>query len=957
MVLFYMKKLLASATIILTLLFVSLSLNAQNNLVKQQNLKEHIPLNPKVKTGVLSNGMKYYIRENKKPEKRAEVWIKFKVGSMQEEEHQRGLAHFIEHMCFNGTKHFPKDSLVKFLESTGVKFGADINAHTAFDEITYTLTLPLDDPTMLETGMQVLEDWARYVEFDSVEIEKERGVILEEERQRMANAQGRATNFHIPNMFKGSKYAERLPIGLTDVIKTAQKQAFLDYYYDWFRPELTAVIMVGDFKTSDAEALVKKHFSDWKYQGKGTPKPRVYEKIPTNKEPIISIFRDKELQYTIALFMIKHPERDQLSYYSYRETLKERLFEVMFNMRLQEISQEPNPPFLQAGGGMGSMGVGGIRVFQLISVPKDGEFDAGVGRVLDEAFRIDQHGFTKTELDRAKEQIMAQYEKIYNERDKEENYGFARELASYFEDQESAPGIEKEFELVKGWLPGITLEEVNKMVAEQISRENVIAQVSIPDNFQDKPTDKSIMDLFTKAETTKHKPYIDDLGDAKLMTTTPKAGKVASQKKLPNFDITEMKLSNGARVLLKSTDFKNDQILFSCYASGGASLYSDKEYHLVVETAGIIDNCGLGEFSYTKLQKLLQSKMISLTPYISDYEQGIRGSLTPKDKEIFFQLLYMQFIQPRKDNDAFSSWKTKTDEILKSRNNDPMNVYQDTMNAVIYGNSIRGQMPTRDQVEGFSLDRAFEVYKERFADASNFTFVFVGSFKIDEIKPLIEQYIASLPSTNKAEKAKDLGIKPLPGVVNKIVKRGIEPKSTVGFGIDCNYDNFSSEENLKINLLGEILAIKIRESLREDKGGVYSPRGSLNWGYFPRKYVRGMVYFTCDPNRVDELVAAAKEVLDNIKKEISADDLKKAKEIVKKDNEVKSKENNYWLRSIISFETTGRGNEGLSFLKQPDYDKRIDKITAADLLKIANKYLDYQRNCATVIQMPEDDDE
>ena len=944
-----MKRLMANAFFLLAFLFASLSVAAQ-----YKDLKEHIPLNPKVKTGTLSNGMKYFILENKKPENRAHIGVKFLVGSLQEEEHQRGLAHFTEHMCFNGTKNFPKDSLIKFLELTGMKFGADINAATGFDAITYYLVVPTDVPGMLDKGVQVLDDWARNVSFEEEEIEKERGVILAEEIQRMSNSQGRSLNYHYPKMLVGSKYAERLPIGLTKIIETAPRQAFVDYYYDWFRPELTAVIMVGDFNVKDAEDLVKKYFADWKYQGKGTPKPRIKEKLPNNKEPIISIFRDPEFRMAQASFLIKHPERDNLSYGAYRESIKESLFGIMFNMRFQEISQEANPPFLGAGGGMVNF-VGGTRIFSMGVIPKEGEFDLGVTRLLDEAFRIDQHGFTKTELERAKEQILAQYEKSFNERDKTENDDFARELAGYFEGEESAPGIEVEFELVKKWLPEITIEEVNKMVRENITTENLIVQVNVPDNFSDKPTSESIVALLKKSEATKHAPYIDDLGDAKLMANTPKAGKVTSQQKLKNCDITEMKLSNGARVLLKPTDFKNDEILFCCYASGGASLYSDNEYHLVTSSDGIVDNCGLGEFSSTKLQKLLQSKMISLRPYISDYEQGMNGSLTPKDREIFFQLLYMQFTEPRKDVDAFQSYMVKTEEVIRNRKNDPMSAFQDALSGALTNNHIRGESLSRDKLEEFKLDRAFDIYKERFADADNFTFVFVGAFKIDEMKPLIEQYIASLPATKKAEKAKDLGIKPMPGIENIVVKRGIEPKSTVRMVIDVPYNNFSSEENLKINMLSEVAGIKIRETLREDMGGVYSPGGRLSWGYFPRKYVRSDLYFVCDPIKTDELIAAAKVVFSDIRKGISAEDLTKAKELTKKANETNVKENRYWLRSIIGYETTDRGNEGMAFLNT--FMASVDKITADDLVKLANKYLDYEKNCITVIQMPEDDDE
>jgi zinc protease len=858
-------------------------------------------------------------------------------------------------MCFNGTKNFPKDSLLKFLESTGVRFGADINAHTSFDEITYTLTLPTDVPNMLESGMQVLEDWGRWVSFDSIEIEKERGVILEENRQRMANAQGRLTSKQLPEILAGSRYADRMPIGDTNVIKTAPRQAFLDYYYDWFRPELAAVICVGDFKTADIEALVKKHFESWKYQGKGTPKVREKFILPNNGAPIVSIAYDKELPYAGSVaMMIKHPNRDKLSYGNYRETIKESLFETMFNMRLQEIAQEAKPPFLYSAGGMGSF-IGDTRVFQLIAIPNAGEFAQGFERGLAEVFRVDQHGFTPTELERAKETILANYEKMFNERDKTENINYANELAGYFEGTESAPGIEVEFELVKKWLPDISIAEVNKMVAEQITAENTVFQVSLQEGGEDKPTRDDILAIYNKALSAKYDAYIDDLGDAKLMKELPKPGKITSTKKLPNYDVTEMKLSNGARVLLKPTDFKNDQILFQCYSSVGSSVYPDAQYQLVDNTPEIIDNNGLGEFSSTKLSKLLQSKMIRISPYVSNYEQGMRGSLTPKDTEIFFQLLNMQFTQPRMDNDAFESWKNKSIEALRSRNNDPMSAFQDTMEAVLMGYSPRSKTVDRDDIEGMTQDAALNIYKEIFADAANFTFVFVGAFKIDDLKPFIEQYIASLPATNKAAKAKDLGIRPAAGQISKIVKRGIEPKSSVMLVIDSDTKDYSTEEIMKINVLREIMTIKLRESLREDKGGVYSPSGTIYMGYFPRKFARAQIYFTCDPNRADELITAAKEVFEIAQSNISQEDLVKAKEIIKKENEVNQKENNYWLRNIVNFETTGRGNAGMTYLK--DYSKNIDKLTVKDLTAIAKKYLNYKQNFISIVQMPEDDDE
>lgn len=943
-----MKKSLYSAFLMFAVLILTASFNNFVN-AKVTNLDAKIPLNPKVKTGKLSNGLTYYVMENKKPENRAEIHFLVRAGSVQENDNQAGLAHFIEHMCFNGSKHFPKNELVKFLESTGVRFGADLNAYTSFDVTHYNIQIPLDKPNMLEQGMQVLEDWAMWVSFDNEEIEKERGVILEEKRMR-TDASSRLMDIHFPKILIGSKYAERMPIGTEEVIKNAPRQLFLDYYNDWYRPDIAAVVVVGDVKANDAEKLIKKHFEHYKYRGKGTPKPIGEYPIKDNKEPLVSIAYDKELPYANIVLYIKHKERDNTTYRHYRENIKEQLFATMLNMRLGELTREAKPPFLLAQGGMGDF-IGDMRVFQFVVVPNAGNLANGLERGLAEVFRVDQHGFTPTELERAKETILAQYEKYYNERDKTESSSFAREFTSYFQGKESAPGIEVEFELVKEWLPEITIQEVNKMVAEQITPENVVFTVSLPENGPDKPTEKEILDIFKKAEKNKYDAYVDDLGDGQLMKEKPTPGKVVSTKKLPNFDITEMKLSNGARVLLKPTDFKNDEVLFYCWADGGSSLYPDQDYKLVSNTANMIDNNGLGEFSSTKLGKLLQSKIVRISPYISDYEQGMSGSFTPKDTEVFFQLLNMQFTHPRKDDDAFSAYKSQTLELIKNRGNNPDNVFRDTVSAVLGNHNIRRMPLTVNEVNAFNQDKAFNIYKDRFADASNFTFVFVGAFKIDEIKSMLEQYVASLPATNKNEKAKDLGINAPTGQLNKIIKVGIEPKATVILVIDNNDVKYNSEEILKMNMMKEILSIRLREEIREEKGGVYGIGAYSYMNYFPKQFTRTQVFFNCDPERVDELVATVKEVLGEVQVKISDENLAKAKEIMKKENEVQLKQNNYWLRTIMGYEQT---NRDMAFLK--DYDKKIDKIKTSDIVATAKKYLDYKKNFISIIQMPEDDE-
>ena len=535
-----MKKRIFQVFVLLFVLIATYQTEA-----KVTNLDAKVPLAPKVLTGKLSNGFTYFILENKKPENRAEIQLVIRAGSVQETEIQRGLAHFTEHMCFNGTKNFPKDALVNFLESTGVRFGADLNAYTSFDVTRYTLTLPLDKKGMLETGMQVMEDWAAHVSFDSVEIEKERGVILEEKRLR-SGAQQRLQDIHFPVILKGSKYADRMPIGIEEVISHAPRQRFLDFYNDWYRPDLAAVIVVGDIKKNEVEKLIKKHFENLKFRGQGTPKDKGKYPVPDNKEPLVSIGYDKELQYPNIALYIKHPDFDKMTYRGLRELYKEQIFSQMLSMRLSELTKLPEPPYLYAAGSAGDF-LADLRVLSLITIPSVGKLTKGFEASLAELFRADQHGFTAGELKRAKETMLAAVEKQYNERDKTESVTLAQEIYQYFDNDIAMAGIELEYELVKEFMSDITLDEMNKMTDKLITSNNLVITVSLPESSPEKPTESEILSVFNSAKNKKYDAYVDELGDRPLMSKMPAPGKITSTKKLPNFGITELKLSNGAR--------------------------------------------------------------------------------------------------------------------------------------------------------------------------------------------------------------------------------------------------------------------------------------------------------------------------------------------------------------------------------------------------------------------------
>lgn len=925
---------------------------AEAQVAKARNLDAKVPLSPKVTTGKFDNGFTYFIMENKKPENRVEIQLIIRAGSVQETEEQRGLAHFLEHMCFNGTKNFPKDALVKFLESTGVRFGADLNAYTSFDVTRYTLTIPLDKKGMFEQGMQVMEDWANWVSFDNEEIEKERGVILEEKRLR-SGAQQRLMDQHFPVILKGSKYADRMPIGIEEVIKGAPRERFIEFYNDWYRPDLAAVIIVGDINKDEAFKLVKKHFENYSFRGKGLPKEKGTYPVPDNEKPLVSIAYDKELQYPTIVAYIKYPEFDKSTYRGLRELYKEQIFSQMLSMRLSELTKLPEPPYLYAGGGASEF-IAGIRALTLFALPSPGAFNKGFEAALGELFRVAQHGFTESELNRTKEQILAGLEKQYNERDKTESVNLAQEIYSYFDHDIAMAGIEEEYKLMKEFLPNITVDEINQILQNRIDGKNLVITASLPEASAEKPTEKEILDVYNKAKAKKYEPYVDELGDKPLMANIPTPGKVVSTKKLPNFDITEIKLSNGARVLLKSTDYKNDQILFSCWANGGASLYTNPvDYRNADESTSIVDEGGIGEWDQIQLGKLLQSKVIGLSPYVSDYSQGMRGSTTPKDIETFFQLLHMQFTEPRKDADAFKSYMTKATEILKNRDREPTNTLSDTLQAVLNNYDPRKMPVTAETLKDLSLDKAFKIYQERFSDASNFTFLFVGSFDINEIKPFIEKYVASLPSTNKKETWKDMGIQMPSGKINKVVKKGIEPKATVRLAV--KYDGkfeYTSENILVVNMLKEIFNIRLREVIREDKGGVYGIGAGISMSNIPTPKLYTIIYYGCAPERVDELIEGVKSVFEEMRsKEASKENIGKVKEILKKEFERNSKENGYWMSVIQQYDMTGRD---IAFLK--NYEKAIDKVSAKDIMNAAKKYLPYDKNFISVVLMPEDDE-
>lgn len=856
------------------------------------NSAEIIPLDPAVRTGKLSNGFTYYIRKNTEPKNRVTLYLANKVGSILEDDDQQGLAHFLEHMKFNGTKNFPKNDLVNYLQKTGVRFGADLNAYTSFDETVYQLPIPSDDPEILKNGIQIMRDWAYGATLDPVEIDKERGVVLEEKRLGKG-AQQRMQDKYLPMIFNNSRYSNRLPIGTEDVLKNFKPETIRKFYTDWYRPELQALIVVGDIDMDAMEQTIKSKFSDLKNPAK--LRTRTNYTIPLiNKNQFIAV-TDPEFPVSVAQIMIKHPESKLISKSDYRNSIVRSLFNQMLGARFTELSKQADPPFLQGGANISGF-LAGLDVYNAFVVAKPGEMERGFKAVLTETERVKRFGFTQTELDRAKESYLSNMESALKEKDKTPSASFVNEYLRHFLEQEASPGIEYEYNLANSLTSGIGLSDVNNLAKRYITDLNRDVVIMGPEkekaNLPDEPTVEKWISSVKQSEVT---AYVDQVSDKPLMAKKPLAGKVISESKTPEIGVTELKLSNGVKVILKPTDFKNDEIGFTAFSPGGSSLYPDADFQSATYATTLVRNGGVAEFSAVQLPKILSGKKVSVMPYIAERSEGISGSATPKDLETALQLTYLYFTQPRKDEEVFKGFMAQQKGGLANRGNDPASVFADSVSAILGNYNIRRTGPSLEKLNQVNLDRAFEIYKDRFADASDFTFVFVGSFDNEKIKPLLEQYLGSLPSINRKEAAKDLGIAIPTGKIDKKVYKGREPKASVRLVFSGTY-TWSEKHNNQLDALAEILTIKLIERLREDEGGVYGVGARASYSKFPKSRYSFSISFGCAPENVEKLINSTLDEINKIRQNgAQTVDIEKFIAEETRTTETQLKDNGFWL--------------------------------------------------------------
>ncbi|WP_316750011.1 M16 family metallopeptidase [Pedobacter gandavensis] len=907
-----------------------------------------IPNDPNVKIGKLPNGLTYYIRKNTEPKNRAELYLATSIGSLMENDDQLGLAHFTEHMAFNGSKDFPKNDMINYLQKAGVRFGADLNAYTSFNQTVYQLPIPTDSASVFKSGFKILANWAGKITMDGEEIDKERGVIIEEDRQRGKNAQERMQKQMLPLILKGSRYENRLPIGKVELLQTFTHDKIRDFYKDWYRPNLQAVIAVGDFDVNEVEQLIKQNFSE--LANPANPRPRLAYDLPDNKEPLVKIITDPEQPYNIAQIMYKQRGGVVKTTEDFKKSLMYSMINSMISARFQEILQKGTPPFLVAQSSYGPFQGGlvpNVNAFHTVVVSSTAEsLEKALAAGLAENERVVKFGFLPSELEVAKKNINAGNEKRLKEKDKTASAAFVQKYLNNFLQGTSIPSTEYSYELTKKTLEEISLAEINALAKTLLTKDNQIILVQAPE--KDKaalPTEAKLLAVMKNAGNGVT-PYVDNSINKPLLDKKPVAGKIVAEKKIDAVGVTELTLSNGIKVLLKPTDFKNDQIVFSSFGKGGTSLASNNDFRSA-EMVSLIPESGVGEFNPSNLNKLLAGNTGSATAYVSDLYQGFSGGASPKDLETSFQLVYAYATKPRKDAEIFNKNMGDYKVILGSKGANPSSVFADTVQAVLSNYHERGMPMNLTDLDKISLDKAFAFYKDRFADLGDQTFVIVGAFDVEKIKPLIETYIASLPAAGKPQNFVDNGVNPPTGKISKTVYKGLEDKAAVELYIHGDYD-YTPENNVQLEALNEALKIKILERLREKESGVYSPKVSLSTSKHPKAHYYFTISFSCAPANVDKLIAASLDEVNKIKQSgASTDDLAKFKSEEQRQMELSLRNNGFWLGYLAGAVKNGEPLDLV--LQQP---KLMEQVTVESTKASANKYLN-ENNYLRFVLLPQ----
>ena len=927
-----MKKL----SIILSLVFISIF-----SVYADINPDQKLPVDPAITIGQLENGLTYYIRPNSFPEDEVYLRLVVKSGSVMEDDDQQGLAHFFEHMAFNGTEKYPENKVIDFLEKNGIAFGPDLNAYTSYDRTVFMLNIPGGKPELVDQSVEILSQWAGAVKLDIEDIDPERGVVIEEWR-RSQGGQERLQDFELEKLLEGSRFAVRSPIGKVEILQHFTRDTLVRYYKEWYTPDRMAVMVIGNIDTQAVKKSIETYFAPLK---NNKNQRSIDMSIPIAPGTRSWVKTDPEALDNQFNLYIKVPFQQDVTAGEYRNTIVRTLFCNMLSDRLNQKRQVQNPPYMSAACGYSRLFSSGCIYNLSVSLKDDGIQD-GIKAAVDEVARAAQHGFTETELEREKADLFSFIETAYNEQDKTHSSSLINEYTRNFMENECIPGIAVEYELYKQFLPTITLAEVNSFVQNLLKTDGrVLVATGKEKSFGDF-SDTELLKMVESSLASDQKPYIDIALKESLIDNLPEPGKIVSDRTDRKTNVNTLKLSNGAEIVLLPTEYKNDQILFSAISEGGSSLVSDSQWASSSIACPLVNNSGLGQFSKKELDQMLKGKNISISPFIETYSEGFTGSSTKRDLETMFQMLYLYFTAPRFDQEAYSSYMTRLETAIKSQEASPDAAFIKALKELVTQNHKRGRFMDMEVYSEITFQDAADVFKSRFADPGDFTFILVGNIDVETVKKLCCTYIASIQSKGGREKWKDVGLRVPDGTKESSVYKGSDFRSQVLTMMKGNY-RYTEKENIYLDAISYILDMRLREVIREKLGGTYSISAYPSTTPIPvQQYMINIVY-GCSPLRVDELKNAVTAEIEHLKVDIPQEYLDKYKATRLTEYNKGLKDNSWYLSQL-----TDCAFNGSRFSGNSRFPSRLDKLTVKKLKKRCAKYFDTQ-NTLTVVLYPE----
>ena len=908
-----------------------------------------VPFDPNVRRGKLENGLTYYIRHNEKPAQRANFYIAQKVGSILEEDDQQGLAHFLEHMAFNGTKNFPGKALLNYMEHNGVKFGENVNAWTSIEQTVYMLTnVPTTNMNLVDSCILILHDWSSFISLEGEEIDKERGVILEEMRQGQG-AQMRIYEKMLPEIYPNSPYGHRLPIGTKEVVSGFDHEALRAYYHKWYRPDLQGIIIVGDIDVNEVENHLKSIFED--IPAPVNPAERIRFQVADNAEPIVSICTDpEETTYDVSVFykhdIVPFEERGDVQYWI--KGYIDQLVATMYNNRLEELTQKANPPFIYGGGYYSTFFISDTKdawMSAAVAKDKDG-IDEALNAIVAENKRMQQYGFTASEFERAKADLMKRIENQYDERDKQETGRIFRPILNHFLTNEPLMGIENEYMLLSQILPALPVEAINQYAAELIRQDNIVITLTAPEKEGEVlPTKAELLAMFNKAKEVEVEPYVETVSNEPLIATLPVKGAIESKKHDDTFDATVLTLKNGVTVIYKPTTFKDDEILMNAYSFGGYSVMDQSDPYTLQEINSLATLGGVGNFSAIDLPKVLAGKKASVHPQIGSLTEGMSGNCSARDLETMLQLTYLYFTSPRSDEEAFQSYITRTKAMVANAESDPNTAFRDNLMFAMYDNHPLVKRMKAEDYDKVDYAKALKLYADRFKDANNFVFTFVGNIDPETFEPLVEQYIGSL----KTKKNDETWTANVPAITDKDVNshytKAMENPMVTCYMVYNGEMAYTMENQMKMQVLSDVMDIVYTEKIREDEGGTYGVGVNGNLTLRPKETFMFLIAFQTNKEMYEKLMGIAVAELQNVANQgPRPEDLKKVKEFLIKKHSEDLESNRYWMNCIQT-----RYRDGYN--PMANYEQIVNGITSDDVANMAKAVLKgYKKE---VVQIPE----